>query len=93
MSDDLRDLYQEVILDHAKNPRNFGAPEAGGHQDCRLAHGNNPLCGDQLTVYVKLSADRSEEHTSELQSQAYLVCLLLLEKTNQRPRPQTHNTI
>ena len=55
MSDDLRDLYQEVILDHAKNPRNFGAPEAGGHQDYRLAHGNNPLCGDRLTLYVTVA--------------------------------------
>ena len=55
MSDDLRDLYQEVILDHAKNPRNFGAPEAGCLQDCRLAHGNNPLCGDRLTLYVTVA--------------------------------------
>jgi len=44
------ELYQEVILDHNKRPRNFGElPEA----DCQ-AHGNNPLCGDRLTVYLKL---------------------------------------
>ncbi len=49
MSDELRELYQEVILDHARNPRNYGAPEGDGH--C-LAHGNNPLCGDRLTLYV-----------------------------------------
>ena len=49
MNNDLRELYQEVILDHAKNPRNYGAPEGVGH--C-LAHGNNPLCGDRLTLYV-----------------------------------------
>ena len=52
MYDDLRDLYQEVILDHAKNPRNFGAPAGDGH--C-LAHGNNPLCGDRLTLYVRFA--------------------------------------
>jgi len=48
MSDDLRELYQEVILDHGKNPRNFRA----GDGDSRQAHGENPLCGDQLVVYV-----------------------------------------
>ena len=50
MDDDIRALYQEVILDHGKNPRNFRHPE-----DAPLeAHGNNPLCGDKLTVYVRL---------------------------------------
>ncbi len=45
---DLRELYQEVILDHNKRPRNFGPlPEANHH-----AEGVNPLCGDHLTVYV-----------------------------------------
>ncbi len=44
------ELYQEVILDHNKRPRNFGElPEAD-----RQAQGNNPLCGDRLTVYLKL---------------------------------------
>jgi nitrogen fixation NifU-like protein len=50
MDDDIRALYQEVILDHGKNPRNFRHPD-----DAPLeAHGNNPLCGDKLTVYVRL---------------------------------------
>lgn len=45
---DLRELYQEVILDHHKRPRNFGPlPEANHH-----AEGRNPLCGDHLTVHV-----------------------------------------
>ena len=48
MFGDLRELYQEVILDHAKNPRNFGHPES---TNCR-ALGNNPLCGDQLALYL-----------------------------------------
>jgi len=48
--DELRELYQEVILDHGRNPRNFRHPD-----DCnRKAEGDNPLCGDQLTVYLKL---------------------------------------
>jgi len=47
--DELRALYEEVILDHNKNPRNFNKiPEACSHS----AHGNNPLCGDSFTVYL-----------------------------------------
>jgi len=47
---ELNDLYQEVILDHNKNPRNFREIEAA----TRHADGNNPLCGDALRVYVEL---------------------------------------
>jgi nitrogen fixation protein NifU and related proteins len=47
---DLRDLYQEVILDHNRRPRNFGRL-AGAN---RRAEGFNPLCGDKLTLYLKL---------------------------------------
>ncbi len=45
---ELRELYQTVILDHNKNPRNFGRVEAATHD----AAGNNPLCGDQIEVTV-----------------------------------------
>ena len=50
---DLRELYQEVILDHNRHPRNFG--EIAGAD--RHADGYNPLCGDQLSVYVTLDGD------------------------------------
>jgi nitrogen fixation NifU-like protein len=50
---DLRDLYQEIILDHSKRPRNFQAPTGAN----RRAEGHNPLCGDRLTVYLQLSED------------------------------------
>ena len=50
MMSDLRDLYQEVILDHSKHPRNFGRPD---HANCE-ARGDNPLCGDKVTVYLRL---------------------------------------
>ncbi len=50
MTFDLRELYQEVILDHAKQPRNFGHPPACNRQ----AKGHNPLCGDRLTVYLTI---------------------------------------
>jgi len=45
---ELRDLYQEVILDHSKKPRNFRMPVAVTHE----ARGRNPLCGDTFTVFV-----------------------------------------
>ncbi len=50
---ELRDLYQEVILDHSKRPKNFG--ELAGAN--RQAEGYNPLCGDRETVYVRLEGD------------------------------------
>lgn len=53
MDDDLRDLYQEVILDHGKNPRNFRHPDDAN----RHAHGYNPMCGDTLFVYLTLDGD------------------------------------
>ena len=46
----LRELYQEVILDHGKTPRNFGKPDSA---TCE-SNGHNPLCGDTVTVYLKL---------------------------------------
>src|SRR5262249_54420090 len=50
---DLHDLYQEVILDHSKRPRNFRRLERAN----RHAEGYNPLCGDKVTVDVKLDGD------------------------------------
>ncbi len=53
MTSPLRELYQEVILDHSKKPRNFGPlPEATGQAD-----GYNPLCGDRATVFIRLDGD------------------------------------
>ena len=54
MSADLTELYQQVILDHNKRPRNRGKlPTAN-----RVAHGDNPTCGDQCSVYLRLDGDR-----------------------------------
>ena len=54
---ELDDLYQEVIFDHHRRPRNFRAPE----QANRRVEGYNPLCGDRLTVYVELDKDRIQD--------------------------------
>ena len=51
---DLTDLYQEVILDHNKRPRNFGTLADAN----RRALGHNPLCGDRLVLYLKVDGDR-----------------------------------
>jgi nitrogen fixation NifU-like protein len=50
MSSELQDLYQEVVLDHGKRPRNFREVEGANHR----SQGHNPLCGDQITVTVKV---------------------------------------
>ena len=50
---ELRDLYQELILEHSKAPRNYRALENTAHK----AEGYNPLCGDRFTVYLKIEDD------------------------------------
>jgi nitrogen fixation NifU-like protein len=54
---ELRELYQSVILDHNKNPRNFGAVEDPNHS----ADGHNPLCGDKIHLTVRLEDDVVKE--------------------------------
>src|SRR5690625_3704082 len=91
MNPELRALYQEMILDHGRRPRHFGAPAEYTHR----IEAYNPLCGDRLTLYATVEGEtitslqfegegcaisEIEEHTSELQSRGHLVCRLLLEK-------------
>jgi nitrogen fixation protein NifU and related proteins len=54
---DLKDLYRDVILDHNRKPRNFGRLDPADAQ----AEGHNPLCGDRLSIFVRLSGDRIED--------------------------------
>jgi nitrogen fixation NifU-like protein len=54
---DLKELYRDVILDHNKRPRNFGRIEPSDTH----AEGHNPLCGDRLTVWLRLRDDRIED--------------------------------
>jgi nitrogen fixation NifU-like protein len=58
---DLRDLYQEVILDHNRRPRNFGPLPAAN----RRAEGHNPLCGDRVTVYLDVEGGRIRDVSFE----------------------------
>jgi nitrogen fixation NifU-like protein len=57
VSSDLRDLYQEVVIDHSRKPRNFRKPEGAN----RRVEGFNPLCGDQITLHLKVSGDVIED--------------------------------
>src|SRR5262245_22210006 len=54
---ELSDLYQEVILDHNRRPRNYGPLTEAN----REAKGHNPLCGDRLTVFLKMAGDRIDD--------------------------------
>lgn len=58
---ELRELYQEVILDHNKHPRNFHKMEGADH----TAEGYNPLCGDQLTLYLNTEGDKIKDISFE----------------------------
>jgi nitrogen fixation NifU-like protein len=51
---DLRELYQDIILDHGQRPRNFRAMEHPSH----TAKGHNPLCGDRMTIYMQVEDDK-----------------------------------
>jgi len=54
---DLKELYQDIILEHGKSPRNFGKCIGHNHE----AKGHNPLCGDQVHVYLKLNEEKNVE--------------------------------
>ena len=55
---DLKQLYQDIILEHGKSPRNFGICNEYTHE----AKGHNPLCGDQIQIYLKLNKERKVEN-------------------------------
>ena len=56
-----RDLYQDIILDHGRKPRNFHAMEHPSH----FAHGHNPLCGDRVTIYLEIDGDKIKDVSFE----------------------------
>jgi len=58
---DLRELYQEVILDHNKAPRHFGVLPKHTH----MAHGHNPLCGDKFNVFVQVESEKISDISFE----------------------------
>ena len=65
---DMKALYQEVIMDHNKKPRNYGKLSPSTHQ----AEGHNPLCGDHINIYMNLAGDKVEAINFE--GEACAVC-------------------
>jgi nitrogen fixation protein NifU and related proteins len=61
MTMDSRELYQDIILDHGRKPRNFHAMAQPSH----FAHGHNPLCGDRVTVYLEIEDGRVKDVSFE----------------------------
>ena len=57
MFDELQDLYQQVILDHSRSPRNYRVLDTANRQ----AQGLNPLCGDSITLYLRMENDKVQE--------------------------------
>ena len=57
---DIKQLYQDIILEHGKNPRNFGKCEGHNFE----AKGYNPLCGDKIQIFLKLNKDKKVENLS-----------------------------
>lgn len=82
---DLKELYRDVILDHNKRPRNFGRLETDTHAD-----GHNPLCGDRLSVYVRVAGDRVEDVSFEGQGCAISVASasLMTEAVKGHTKPE-----
>ena len=57
---DIKELYKDIILEHGKSPRNFGKCEKYTHE----AKGHNPLCGDQVHVYLKLNNEKNVDNVT-----------------------------
>lgn len=80
---DLDDLYQEIILDHNRRPRNYGPmPDATHHAD-----GHNPLCGDEVTVFVHLDGDTISNITFDGQGCAISKASASLMTTRLKGKP------
>ncbi len=83
MDESLRELYQEVILDHNKRPRNFRVLDPATHH----AAGHNPLCGDQITVYANVEDGVIKEVTFQGQGCAISTASASLMTTALQGKP------
>jgi nitrogen fixation NifU-like protein len=82
---DLRDLYQEFILDHGRKPRNFRVPEKATHR----AHGHNPLCGDKITVFLEV--DDSTIVDAAFQGSGCAICMASASVMTQELKGKTRD--
>lgn len=92
MNSDLEELYQEVILDHSRRPRNFGELSDAAVR----VHGDNPSCGDEIDLSVKFSADGSVD---EIKFSGHGCAIsqasasLMTAKVKGKPRPETEEVL
>ena len=87
MSDELRELYQEVILDHGKNPRNFYE-----HSDAtNEARGSNPLCGDQRKTFREVEAKLTPKAADSARSGAVFLDVAFFEDRSQEVEVLLHS--
>jgi len=88
MSPELEDLYQQVLLDHSKRPRNFGALTDGAVH----VHGDNPSCGDEIDLHVRFGPARAVEDI-KFTGQGCAICMasasMMTTKLKGRPRAET----
>ena len=84
---DLDDLYQQVILDHGRNPRNFREIEAA----TATANGFNPLCGDQITVFIGMEDGRIEDIS--FQGKGCAICTASASMMTQQVKHKTTNEV
>ena len=84
---EVRDLYQELIVEHSRKPRNFGKLEGAE----LTATGYNPLCGDKVTVYLTLDGDRVQDIRWEGSGCAISTASasLMTERSKSKPRAET----
>jgi len=84
---DFEELYREVILEHARRPRNFGdMPEATCH-----IHGDNPTCGDEVTLHVKFG-DHNDIEDAKFTGSGCSICMasasLMTQKIKKKPKAE-----
>ena len=84
---EINELYQELIVEHSKKPRNFGKLEGANH----TASGYNPLCGDKVTVHLTLEGDRVRDIRWEGSGCAISTASasLMTERSKDKPRAET----
>ena len=84
---DLRELYQELIIDHSKRPRNFKVLETADHK----LEGYNPLCGDKVTVFLELERDRVQNVSFQGSGCAISTASasVMTEKSRAKPWPKS----
>lgn len=85
MSPELEDLYQQVLLDHSKRPRNFGTLDGAVH-----VHGDNPSCGDEIDLHVRFGPER-EVAEIKFTGQGCAICMASASMMTMKLKGRSHD--